>query len=58
MTTPNRNPKPNSGKTYEDVYLFSFRDGFVPLVRKMAEAMGRDEFMGVLQGYRGIAGKG
>jgi len=39
----------NSGMTFEEVYNFSFRDGFIPLAKKMAEAMGKNEFMGVLQ---------
>jgi len=39
----------NSGMTFEDVYNFAFRDGFIPLAKKMAEAMGEAEFTELLQ---------
>jgi hypothetical protein len=38
----------NSGMTFEEVYNFAYRDGFIPLAKKMADSMGREQFMEVL----------
>lgn len=44
----------NSDMTFEDVYNFAYRDGFIPLAKHMAEVMGEEAFMKVL-GEAGMA---
>jgi hypothetical protein len=40
--------KLDSGMTFEEVYHFAYRDGFIPLAKQMAVSMGQEPFMKVL----------
>lgn len=41
--------KLDSGMTFEEVYNFAYRNGFIPLAKQMAVRMGQDQFMEVLR---------
>ncbi len=38
-----------SGMTFEDVFDFSYRQGFIPLAKQMAEEMGSDDLIDLLK---------
>jgi hypothetical protein len=38
----------DSGMTYEEVFHFAYRGGFIPIAKKMMESMGREVFLDLL----------
>lgn len=38
----------DSGMSYEEVYIFAYRNGFIPVAKKMMEKMGRDAYLELL----------
>lgn len=38
----------DSGMSYEEVYIFAYQNGFIPVAKKMMEKMGRDAYLELL----------